>query len=196
MAFVASWLQYRNSRGEYTDPIQGGPVMNVPGKILIAVAIVLAPGVAVSDEAVSGVGSTSDAALRDIAASLRTLVREQRILIVMRRLELAERRLGPQQDELRAARDEVRAISQEVAQLESIAESFRDQVAESIAQGGDPASERSEIAHLESMLEAQRERLETAERRVMDAEVDLDRARRDVDRIEPLLEELLEEIVD
>ena len=161
--------------------------------MLVAVTVLFSmAGTSAAPEPDAAGGATTEAALHDIAASLRVLVHEQRILIGMRRLELAERRLAPQRAELREARGEVRQIEEEIAHLGSVVESFRAQVETEIERGLDPAGSRAEIAQIESILETQRERLESAERRAVDAEADLDLARRDVDRVEALLEELLE----
>ena len=132
--------------------------------------------------------------LDHIAHALQTVLGNQKVDLLIKRIELDERRLSPLGEELRRARDSVRAEQEEIAQMEGIQEQLQRQIDEAVRVGADPRSveERQQQNHLETMIEVGRERLEAAERRVIDLENDVARGR---DRI-AILDEQLQELLD
>ncbi len=131
--------------------------------------------------------------LREIAEALREIQVDQRTLLALRRIEIAEARLAPLSAELHRARDDVRASQDEIAQLNAVAESFRDQVAAALRSGADPRDSAAhvELEQIEKMVDLEKERLETARRRVIEAEDDLARDRERIKLLEEQLEERL-----
>jgi hypothetical protein len=132
--------------------------------------------------------------LEDIARSLREMLSNQQLLLTMRQIELMERRLEPLEDEHRRAREDVRATNEQIAQMVGIAKSFREQIDRAVRGGADPLQvpERSELEHIDTMLELQREQLAAAERRVIEADNDVARERRRIEILDDKLEELFE----
>jgi len=171
---------------------------------LVLLSVLLATGgpSAVAQQAPSGTEIATltaeigklNGSLDDIARSLRVLLHDQKIQVVIRRIELAERRQAPFSSELRSARADVRAQKEELVRMEGIMENIRRRVDDAIRQGNDPQNvpERAELEQFESMLEIERERLSTAEVRVIDLENDAARGR---DRI-GILDEQLQELLD
>jgi flagellar biosynthesis chaperone FliJ len=136
-----------------------------------------------------------NAHLEDIARSLREIRSNQQLLLMLRQIELLERRLAPLEDEHRRAQDDVRATNEQIAQMAGMAERYREEVDRAVRSGADPLQvpERAEVEHIETMLELQRERLEAAEQRVIEADNDLARGRRRIEILDDKLEELMEE---
>jgi len=132
--------------------------------------------------------------LEDIAGSLRALLHDQKVELSIRRIELEERRQEPLGGELRSARAEVRAQQEELTRMEGIRENVRRQIDDAVRAGADPQTvpQRSELEQFETVVALERERLATAEARVIDLENDAARGRGRIAILDEQLQELLD----
>ena len=121
---------------------------------------------------------------------------DQRMLLMLRRFEVANRSLDPLRRDLSGAREDLRSAKGEVEHLAAIKVSFEREIELQIREGADPRDlpQREEMDRIDAMIELEESRVAAAERRVIEAEDNLARARRRVEILEEALEELFEEL--
>ena len=118
--------------------------------------------------------------LERIADSLEVLARQQKTVSLIQRAELEEQRLAPLREELDQARGEVRRNEQVAAQMDRIREDLETRLGEAQRAGNeeDLRSLRDEKRQLERAVEVQKPSSESAQNRVRELELELDKARR------------------
>jgi chromosome segregation ATPase len=173
-----------------------------PIRLLVVVALLLAPAVALGQPAAADAGARALAddvggirrALEQLVALQETAEHFREVDVLLRRIELLERRLEPVERQLQGAERTVRGMEDDLATLQKMREQNEDALDEEIKAGVDTprSGTRNMLTDIERTLETREEQIKEARARARRFDDDLAERREEIEVLDDMLMELLE----